>query len=161
MNPCPCGYLTDADKQCTCTPNQIANYRGRLSGPLLDRVDMYIDVPKVPTEDFQKAKHRVSESSTEVQQRVQAARDIQRKRFQKLGISANSEMQSKDVKQFCVLNPEAEAILSQAVKAMDLSARSYYRILKLARTIADIAAKNEVQQEHILEALSYRKKEEH
>ncbi len=160
MNPCPCGYLTDPDKACICTPNQIANYRGRLSWPLLDRVDMYIEVPKVPTEDFSNRKSHEAESSELIQKRVQKARELQRERFQNIGISSNSEMQSKDVKTLCKLQPEAENIINQAVQSMDLSARSYYRILKLARTIADLAWESSVLPAHVLEALSYRKKEE-
>jgi len=160
MNPCPCWYLTDSDKECICSTNQIANYRGRLSGPLLDRVDMYIDVPKVPTEDFRKAKWSLAESSEVVQKRVQVARNIQLKRFIDMNIWANSEMSSKDVKTLCQLDTESEWILSQAVKSMDLSARAYYRILKLSRTIADLEWSENIQTEHILESLSYRKKEE-
>lgn len=160
MNPCPCGYLTDPDKECICTPNQVANYRSRLSGPLLDRIDMYIEVPKVPTDDFHKSKDRQSESSSEVKKRVQKARDIQRQRFMGLGFSSNAEMQSKDIKKLCQIDIEAEAILAQAVQTMDLSARSYYRILKLSRTIADLSGSDSIVSEHILEALSYRKKED-
>jgi magnesium chelatase family protein len=84
MNPCPCGYLSDPDKECICTPNQIANYRGRLSGPLVDRIDMFIEVPKVPTKDFRDAKNHYCESSKEIQKRVQLARNLQLKRFEKI-----------------------------------------------------------------------------
>lgn len=160
MNPCPCGYMTDPDEECICSTNQIANYRGRLSGPLLDRVDMYIEVPKVPTEDFRKAKDHISEDSHSVQKRVQAAKNIQLERFINMEISANSEMSSKDIKTLCTLDGESEWILSQAVKSMNLSARSYYRILKLSRTIADLENTSEITSSHILEALSYRKREE-
>ncbi len=159
MNPCPCWYLSDPDKQCICTPNQIANYRGRLSWPLLDRVDMYIEVPKVPTEDFKKT-HTPWETSQNIKKRVQQARDIQRLRFQWSNISANSEMRSKDVKNYCILDSESESILSQAITSLNLSARWYYRILKLARTIADLGKSDTINKNHILEALSYRKKEE-
>lgn len=100
---------------------------------------MYIEVPKVPTEDFSNRKSHEAESSELIQKRVQKARELQRERFQNIGISSNSEMQSKDVKTLCKLQPEAENIINQAVQSMDLSARSYYRILKLARTIADLA----------------------
>lgn len=160
MNPCPCGYLTDPDKACICSPNQIANYRGRLSWPLLDRVDMYIEVPKVPTEDFRKSREIHSEDSHTIQTRVQKARNIQLERFHALWISSNAEMKSKDTKHFCKLESESEQILSRAVKTMNLSARSYYRILKLARTIADLEGVDMITLSHILEALSYRKKEE-
>lgn len=160
MNPCPCGYLTDPDKECICTPNQIANYRGRLSGPLLDRIDMYLDVPKVPTEDFQKKNKNQWESSLEIQKRVQKAREIQIKRGQEYWVTSNAEVSSKDIKEICKLEADAEAILNQAVKTMDLSARSYYRIIKLAQTIADLEGSEIILSAHILEALSYRKKEE-
>ena len=160
MNPCPCGYMTDPDRECICSVNQIANYRGRLSWPLLDRVDMFIEVPKVPTEDFRKAKWILAESSHDVQKRVQAAKDLQLSRFTWSDLSANAEMSSKEVKTICVLDSEGEWILAQAVKSMDLSARAYYRILKLSRTIADLEWNLEITPQHILEALSYRKKEE-
>lgn len=159
MNPCPCGYLTDPDRQCICTPNQIANYRGRLSGPLLDRIDMFFDVPKVKMDDFTRS-HELSESSESIWARVQKARNIQLERFSGKGIFSNSEMKSKDIKHFCNLNAEAEEILQNAVKTLDLSARSYYRILKLSRTIADLAGEKNILSEHILEALSYRKRQE-
>jgi len=160
MNPCPCGYLTDPDKECICTPNQIANYRGRLSGPLVDRIDMFIEVPKVPTKDFRDAKNQQSESSQEIQKRVQNARNIQLNRYKEIGLSSNSEMSSKNIKQFANMTPEAEEILAGAVKSMDLSARSYYRIIKLSRTIADLESSDTITENHILEALSYRKKDE-
>jgi len=160
MNPCPCWYLTDPDKECICSNNQISNYRWKLSWPLLDRVDMYIEVPKVPTEDFRKSKEILAESSSDVQKRVQSARNIQLERFKEFWISSNSEMSSKDIKILCNLDSESEWILSQAVKTMNLSARSYYRILKLARTIADLEDAVDICAAHILEALSYRKRDE-
>jgi len=160
MNPCPCGYMSDPDKECICSNNQIANYRGRLSWPLLDRVDMYIEVPKVPTEDFRKSRDILAESSRDVQTRVQVARDIQLTRFKSMWISSNSEMSSKDIKNICILDSESEWILQQAVKSMNLSARSYYRILKLSRTIADLEETQQIKSSHVLESLSYRKREE-
>lgn len=160
MNPCPCGYLTDPEKQCICSPMQVANYRGRLSGPLVDRIDMFIEVPKVPTEDFQASKVQTVESSHEIQKRVQHARDIQRRRFTGTHLHANSEMSSKDIKIYCELDNEGESIIAQAVQSLHLSARAYYRILKLARTIADLQDSDRIQTSHLLEALSYRKKEE-
>jgi len=160
MNPCPCWYLSDPDKECICSAKQISNYRWRLSGPLLDRVDMYIEVPKVPTEDFRKSRDVLAESSSSVQKRVQTARNIQLERFKDMSVWANSEMSSKDIKLLCKLDSESEWILSSAVKSMNLSARSYYRILKLSRTIADLENTENITQVHILEALSYRKREE-
>lgn len=160
MNPCPCGYLTDSEKQCICSPMQIANYRGRLSGPLVDRIDMFIEVPKVPTQDFQASKLQIAESSQEIQKRVQKARNIQLQRFSGTSLHANAEMKSKDIKLYCELENEWETILAQAVQVLHLSARAYYRILKLARTIADLEDSDRIQTSHLLEALSYRKKEE-
>ena len=158
MNPCPCGFLTDPDKDCICTPNQITNYRGRLSGPMGDRIDMFFEVPKVKTDDFTRI-HADSENSESIRNRVQQARDVQLLRFAGTGIFSNSEMKSKDIKLYCEPTPDATEILQNAVKALDLSARSYYRILKLSRTIADLSQSEKIQAEHILEALSYRKKE--
>lgn len=160
MNPCPCWYLSDPDKECICTPNQVVNYRGRLSGPLVDRIDMFIEVPKVPIKDFRDAKNHENESSKEIKLRVQAAKNIQLKRFSGSSMNSNSEMKSKDIKKFAELSLEVEEILAQAVKAMDLSARSYYRIIKLSRTIADLENADAICINHILEALSYRKKDE-
>ena len=160
MNPCPCGYLTDPDKECICTPNQIANYRGRLSWPLIDRIDMYIEVPKVPTQDFQNKDSVQEESSEIIKKRVQRAREIQRQRFIGSTLTSNSEMKTSDIKKYCNVESEWVSILQQAVQTMNLSARAYYRILKLSRTIADLENSENIATAHILEALSYRKKEE-
>ena len=160
MNPCPCGYLTDPDKDCICSNNQVANYRWRLSWPLLDRVDMFIEVPKVPTEDFWTSKKTSWESSEIIQKRVQQARNLQTQRFHGSEIASNSEMHTRDIKKYCILEAEGKWILAEAVTTMNLSARAYYRILKLARTIADLGASDSIETAHILEALSYRKKDE-
>lgn len=160
MNPCPCWYLTDPDKECICSQKQIENYRWRLSGPLIDRVDIFIEVPKVKTEKFHVSdNYEGLESSAMIKKRVQAARDIQTKRFNDLKITANSEMATKEINVFCKLSADAEAILKQAVTNMNLSARAYYRILKLSRTIADLWQEPDILVEHIAEALSFRKKE--
>lgn len=162
MNPCPCGYLTDEDKDCICSAKQIENYRGRLSGPLMDRVDIFIEVPKVKTEKFQSAwTKQNSEASKEIKLRVQSWREVQLKRFINDSITCNSEMGSKQVNEFCRLSSDSEMVLKQAIASMNLSARWYYRVLKLARTIADLEGAIDIQTEHILEALSFRKKEEH
>jgi magnesium chelatase family protein len=160
MNPCPCGYLSDPDKDCICSPFQISSYQSRLSGPLIDRIDMFLEVPKVKTEDFHKKQTEISESSKRIKQRVEDAREIQRNRFIATSITSNSEMMGKDIEKFCPLEKDAEDILKQAVSTFELSARSYFRILKLARTIADLEKKDIIQNTHILEALSYRKKQE-
>jgi len=161
MNPCPCGYLSDPDKDCQCSHNQIKNYRSRLSGPLIDRIDIFIDVPKVKTEELQVWNtYDGAETSTEIKKRVEDARLLQQKRFHDMSISCNAEMNTKDINNFCQLCPDGESTLKEAVSSLDLSARSYYRILKLARTIADLWESENVLVAHVLEALSFRKKED-
>lgn len=161
MNPCPCGYLTDPDKDCICSQKQVENYRGRLSGPLVDRIDIFIEVPKVKTEKLQVTDNYTGrEDSQTIKARVEKSRAIQNKRFSEYWITANSEMWTKEINQFCQLGDEADRILKQAVVNMNLSARAYYRILKLARTIADLAKIDDIWIEHIAEALSFRKKDE-
>ncbi len=161
LNPCPCGFLTDEDKDCICSPRQILNYRSKLSWPLLDRIDIFIEVPKVETSKFwNKKNYEWVENSSDIKKRVEAARAFQSQRFSKNGLSSNSEMWSKEINNFCQLSPESEQILKQAVSTMNLSARAYYRILKLSRTIADLETSKDINSQHILEALSFRKKEE-
>jgi len=161
LNPCPCGYLTDDTRDCVCSPKQILNYRSRLSWPLLDRIDLFIEVPKVETSKFwNKNNYDWVETSNQIKKRVEKARKIQQKRFSEIWISSNSEMWTKEINSYCQLSSESEAILKQAVSSMNLSARAYYRILKLSRTIADLEWKENIETNHILEALSFRKKEE-
>lgn len=160
MNPCPCWYLTDPDRDCICSPNQIANYRGRLSWPLLDRIDIFIEVPKVPTKDFQTTPSTQEEDSLSIKTRVQNARNIQLKRFAGTWMSSNAEMKTSDIKKYCSIDSVSQSILWQAVTNLNLSARAYYRILKLSRTIADLEKSTTIESAHILEALSYRKKQE-
>ena len=161
LNPCPCWYLTDNDRDCICSPRQVLNYRSRLSGPLLDRIDIFIEVPKVETSKFgNKKSYDWVETSIDIKKRVEAARDIQNKRFVWSKLTSNSEMGTKEINLYCELDPESEWILKQAVTAMNLSARAYYRILKLSRTIADLSGEEDISSQHILEALSFRKKEE-
>ena len=160
MNPCPCWYLTDPDKACSCTPMQVKNYQARLSGPMIDRVDIFIEVPKVKTEKFTDTWEIIpKETSRDVKARVENARRIQEVRFQWRKITSNSEMTSKDLKEFCNLDEETNTIMKRAVDSMNLSARSYYRILKLARTIADLEMSENIAMKHVLEALSYRRKD--
>ncbi len=160
MNPCPCGYLTDEDKDCICSPFQVKNYSSRLSGPLIDRVDMFIEVPKVKTEKFQNIQDlSQTETSKDIKKRVEAARLLQLKRFTGKKITYNAEMTSAMIGEFCKLDAESDTLMRQAVSTMNLSARSYYRILKLSRTIADLSQSEHITSAHILEALSYRKKE--
>lgn len=157
QNPCPCGFLGDRKRNCSCMPGQIAKYKRRISGPFLDRVDIYLEVPPVEvdklTVDLQ------VESSAEIRKRVTAARKIQGDRF-KGRILTNSEMGNKDIKECCILTQEGLDLLKMAVSSLNLSARGYHRVLKLSRTIADLAVSENIQAEHIAEALQYRAREE-
>ncbi len=161
MNPCPCGYFTDPDKECICTHKQVENYRSRLSWPLIDRVDIFIEVPKVKTDKFKVWEDYTNcETSYDIKSRVEKARQLQLNRFKWTNITFNSEMWTKEINKYCQLEDSCDIILKQAVNNMNLSARSYYRILKLSRTIADLEWVVDIQSKHILEALSFRKKEE-
>ncbi len=153
MNPTPSGYDTD-DPRCTSTPFEIQRYQNKISGPLLDRIDLHIHVPRV---DFEKLKSlEVSEASHAVQNRVQTARDIQTDRFTSDLVRTNSEMSSAQVKQHCVLPDDAMQLLKTAVEQYDLSGRAYFRILKVAQTIADLAGADEIQLPHVAESIGYR-----
>ena len=157
QNPCPCGFLSDPEKHCTCTPTQIVRYQKKVSGPILDRIDIHIEVPRVKYEKL--ADDKVAEASKCVRERVQQARDRQLQRFKGMKIKSNSEMGSKDIKAFCKLEESAEKLIGQAVESLKLSARVYHRLLKLARTIADLGDRAEISADHIAEALQYRPKE--
>jgi magnesium chelatase family protein len=156
LNPCPCGYYGDTKKTCTCAPNQINKYQKKLSGPLLDRIDIHLDVPAVDVDKLTGTQS--AESSKTIQQRVQTARERQMKRFQKTLLTSNAEMKSQDIKKFCELSAECATLLKQAVAKLNLSARSYYRTIKLARTIADLEASSAIAPTHVAEALQYRPK---
>jgi magnesium chelatase family protein len=158
MNPCPCGYLNDPDRRCSCLPAQIINYQKKISGPLIDRIDLHVEVPKVKFEKL--AEEEKTESSAAIRQRVENARLIQRARFKDLNIITNSEMTSRQTREFCPVDDKTLALLRQAVSQLGLSARSYFRILKLGRTIADLAGEADIKLEHIAEALQYRPKVE-
>lgn len=161
MNPCPCGYFTDPDRECICTHKQVENYRSRLSWPLIDRVDIFIEVPKVKTDKFKVwDDYSGSETSFDIKTRVEKARELQLNRFKWTSITFNSEMWTKEINKYCQLGESTDMILKQAVNNMNLSARAYYRILKLSRTIADLEWLENIESKHILEALSFRKKEE-
>jgi magnesium chelatase family protein len=155
QNPCPCGYYGDPVKPCTCSPTMIARYQARLSGPLLDRIDIHVDVPRV---DYDKLMADTrAETSETIRARVEAARLIQRRRFQDYPrIYANADMGVGEINQFCRLTGEAQQLLELSVKRMQLSARAYHRILKLARTIADLGDSASIQVGHIAEAIQYR-----
>ena len=156
---CPCGYFQSDQKPCTCAPAVVTKYQKRISGPLLDRIDIHIEVPRV---DYDKLSgDRVGEPSAAIRARVQAARDIQQKRFSKNGSSdiiCNADMRIGEIRQFCRLQDEGQSLMRAAMSQMNLSARAYHRILKLARTIADLAGSEQIQVAHVAEALQYRPK---
>jgi magnesium chelatase family protein len=156
MNPCPCGYYGDSQKPCTCAPAVVTKYQKRISGPMLDRIDIHIEVPRV---DYEKLSgNKLGETSETIRKRVQAARDIQSKRFANSDIVCNSDMRVGEIRQFCQLQDEGQSLMRAAMSQMNLSARAYHRILKLARTIADLANSEEIQSPHLAEALQYRPK---
>ncbi len=154
----PCGFWGDPKKECICTPSQILRYRKRISGPLLDRVDMHIEVPHLKYEKLSDKK--VAESSKEIRKRVQRARSLQERRFRKLKLTCNAEMGVKEIKTYCQISEESARLLEQAVNQFHLSARAYHRILKLSRTIADLEGGDDIKSNHIAEAIQYRPKEE-
>jgi magnesium chelatase family protein len=152
MNPCPCGYLSHPNGRCHCTADQVQRYRSRISGPLLDRIDMHIEVPPVPLKEIQSAAIE-EETSKTVRQRVVKAYQRQLQRSQ----HANALMNTHDIKRFCQLDKSATLLLEQAVTALGLSARSHNRILKVARTIADLKDEDNISKHHISEAIGYRR----
>jgi len=154
MNPCPCGYYSDPVKECTCTPSMIARYQKRISGPLLDRIDIFVQVPRIEYEKL--TEERMGESSEEVRSRVKKARSIQHQRFQGTKLTCNAEMTPVEVRDFCQVEAEAQSLLRAAMKQLALSARAFHRILKLARTIADLADAPTIGASHLAEALQYR-----
>ena len=154
MNPCPCGNYGSADKVCTCSPAEIRRYRRKISGPLLDRIDLQVEVDNVPYEAL--ASDSRQESSAAVRERVNVARAIQNVRFEESGIRTNAEMSERALAAYCRLSGEGEEILREAFERMKLSARARSRILKVARTIADLAASEEILPAHVYEAVSYR-----
>lgn len=155
MNPCPCGFLGDSQKQCTCSEFQIQRYRSRLSGPLLDRIDLQIEVPRLTPEELLNMKES-AEPSSEIRKRVVQARQIQARRYKNTNILTNSELNSDLIKQFCQIDKASEEMLKSAIIKFNLSGRSYDRILKLARTIADLSQEENISQMHIAQALQYR-----
>ena len=154
MNPCPCGYFGDPVKQCSCTPSQISRYQRRISGPLLDRIDIFVDVPRVEYEKL--TDDRLGEESASVRTRVEAARDAQRRRFKAPTLLANADMGPIEVREHCRLDAAAQGLLRSAMDSLHLSARGFHRILKLARTVADMEQADQVRTNHLAEALQYR-----
>ncbi len=155
MNPCPCGYATDPRNECSCTPVAIQRYMSRISGPLLDRIDIHVEVPSVKVEEL--ARKQPGEKSELVRGRVEAARERQRRRFaDEPHMYANAHMGSKALRRYCPISAEAEELLTSAINRLGLSARAYDRIIKVSRTIADIAASDDIQTAHLAEAIQYR-----
>ncbi|NPV42045.1 MAG: YifB family Mg chelatase-like AAA ATPase [Anaerolineae bacterium] len=159
MNPCPCGYYGDAQRACTCSQGAITTYQKRISGPLLDRIDIHVQVPRV---DYDKlSDQRYGEPSEVIRARVEAARQVQRLRFQQggqaaAGILCNADMRTADLREYCALDNASQKLMRAAMAQMHLSARAYHRILKLARTIADLDHSGDIQNTHLAEALQYR-----
>ncbi|MBN2792491.1 MAG: ATP-binding protein [Desulfuromonadales bacterium] len=153
-NPCKCGFLGDFNNLCTCTPHDIQRYRQRLSGPLLDRIDLQIEVPRVPHKDL--ADPVEGESSATIRARVEKARAIQRERLAPYGLHANTAMAARHIRKFCQIDDQGQKLLEMVTDKLGLSARSYSRILKVARTIADLAGEKNIRQQHLAEAIQYR-----
>ena len=155
MNPCPCGYLGDKQKQCTCSEFQISRYQSRLSGPLLDRIDLQVEVPRLTSDELLNIEP-ATESSADIRKRVIKARKIQAERYKNDGILTNSELTSKLIKKYCQIDAQSAALLKTAIVKYQLSGRRYDRILKLARTIADLDNSENIKQIHLMQALQYR-----
>jgi len=154
MNPCPCGNATDPERICSCSPSQIVKYQRKISGPILDRIDLHIEVPRLKFDKLEEVDS--GETSAEIRDRVEKARVTQKERFKKLAIITNSEMNSHQIKKFCPLDEKSIALLRTAVSSMRLSARAYYRLIKIARTIADLAGMENITPDHLAEAVQYR-----
>lgn len=154
MNPCACGYYGSKDKECTCSPQSIARYMGKISGPLLDRIDIHIEVTQVKYKKLQD--DVVVESSEAIKKRVNEARNLQMERYKKYNLYSNSELTPKLIEKYCALDNASHKILQNAFEKLGLSARAYGRILKVARTIADLDHKENIEAKHIAEAIQYR-----
>ncbi|MFC2011190.1 ATP-binding protein [Chloroflexota bacterium] len=154
MNPCPCGYYGDPFRQCTCPSSLVSRYQRRISGPFVDRVDIFIEVPHI---DYEKlADDRLGEKSEKVQARVKAARSLQRERFNGTRLTCNTEMTPIEVREFCQAEESAQSHLKASMKQLYLSARAFHRILKLARIIADLENTDIIKAHHLAEAIQYR-----
>jgi magnesium chelatase family protein len=154
MNPCPCGFFGDPRRECSCSYLQIQRYRSRISGPLMDRIDLHMEVPSVEYKDL--SKKEKGRSSAEILERVQKGREVQAERFQRLKIHTNADMSSRHIRRFCEVDSESDNLLERAMEKLGLSARAHSRILKIARTIADIEGSSDIQADHVAEAIQYR-----
>ncbi|MFV2061656.1 MAG: ATP-binding protein, partial [Gammaproteobacteria bacterium] len=153
MNPCPCGYLGHTDNRCVCTSEQIERYRSKISGPLLDRIDMHVEVPNIATQLLTEKSRNNDVTSSEIRIRVNNARVIQLKRAP----TPNNQLTVKQITKWCALKKADSSLLEEAIEALGLSARAYHRILKVARTIADLDEKENIETKHLTEAITYRK----
>lgn len=154
MNPCPCGYYNDPTKECTCSMSSINRYQKKISGPLLDRIDIYVEVPRVPFEKL--SSQTLGEPSEQVRERVETARQIQRERLVSTQLRTNADLGPTEIREFCPLDETCHNLLKTAMRQMQLSARAYHRIIKIARTIADLAGSAEIEASHIAEGIQYR-----
>ena len=156
LYPCPCGYYGDTERACTCAPSAVTRYSKKVSGPLLDRIDIHVDVPRVNYEKL--ASDRPSESSQPIRARVQAARELQRARFAGTAakLRTNADMGPAEVREHCALDAAGQSLMRAAMRQLQLSARAYHRVLKLSRTIADLAGAGAIAPAHLAEALQYR-----
>ena len=154
MNPCPCGFASDHIKTCSCTPQMIKRYLQRISGPLLDRIDIHIEVPRLKQEEM--VGHGTGEPSKLIRERVRTARKLQQRRFAGMGIYCNAHMQARQIRQYCQITDEVKELLRAAIQQLGLSARAYDRILKLARTVADLAESPNIEVPHVAESIQYR-----
>lgn len=154
MNPCPCGYYGTDDNKCHCSESAISNYIGKLSGPLLDRIDLHIEVKPVEYEKI--SSNEKGETSKEIKKRVDKARKIQLERYKNLNIYSNGELTPKLIEKYCEIDEESKELLRKAFEKLGLSGRAYSRILKVARTIADLENKEKIEEKHIAEAIQYR-----
>jgi magnesium chelatase family protein len=153
-NPCPCGFYNDLSRECTCSPLEIKRYLSKLSGPLLDRIDLHIEVPSVKYKDL--AEEGLAEPSSSIRERVEKAREKQRNRFKKQNIFCNAQMNTKHLRRYCQVTEDSKRLLEMAISKFGMSARAYDRIFKIARTIADLEGEEEIGSPHISEALQYR-----
>lgn len=151
---CPCGYFTDPKHECHCSPFQIQNYLSKISGPLLDRIDIHLEVPRLKLEHL--TEKRRGEPSAEIRKRVENTKLIQKERYKSDGVYFNAHLESKELEKYCVLDKESEELLKLAILELGISARAYDKILRVSRTIADLDGKEVIGAHHISEAISYR-----